>query len=225
MRSYLLLLCFIVLCCSCQNEDAIPVLNENSEKCINFVYNEVAYSSSYVINEHQEVVLLDEIANDIYQNLRYLPELFTVLGDTMKFYNNEEEFLRTVNYMEMNDVQTRSSDCRWSITAYTTVQYKGKTESHSNSGTSTYTCNKVSYDNNWGAMICYKSASPINYTCLMTFYEDGNCQGRSFLVQFLPNEIIEQTVRVADLRAIPRASWGRDWDNKISSFNVRWVVS
>ncbi len=226
MKKLFLVLTVIAGFLSCSNESKeATYLNESSDGVLNFIYKEIPYSSSYILNMDNTITLQNIDANRIYQQLQELPELATVIdGDVVKFFDNYVEYQKTIKVVDGGLTKAIGDVCRWSITAFTSVEYKGVREVHSGVGEVTYSCNKVSYDNNWGSMTLFRESPGTSHNCIFTFYDNGDCGGHS-LTFTLSGENTQENKMIRDLRGYVRSTFGRDWDNKISSFRIQWIVN
>lgn len=209
------------------DEDLVETKQVQNE--LRFSYKGNYYSSNYLINEDGSIDLFNESVNLLYAKIQEEPNLVTVVGDTLSFYDSEEDMLRE---SATSDVSLRSAGTNlWELKAYTSTKYRGEIERYSTRGN--YGKDIVSYNNNWGSL--YMKVYPISSNSSLVyfrFYEDGYCEGRSLVFKLnlpkkprpaLPGQTAHDgsiEMSINDLGDYHRASWGRDWDNKISSFRV-----
>ena len=206
-----------VLTLSCTKDDVDCSVSNNEEGVLTFVSKGVVYSSPYFYSD-SSIVVKDKNVNAVYSELQKWPELATLVkNDTLYFYETYRDML--VSNLKSYDALRSGKNCHWTLSMYKKAYYSG--EYYHFYGTDNYYQYSMpaGFDNKVSSIKFHTQDTDYNVVCVLTLYDDGGCDNhvdhkRSFSI------IGENSIDLDNLDNYRRSTWGRTWDDKISSFKV-----
>lgn len=216
-KNLLLVFTIAIALYSCNNssDELFDLTTTKESGVLNFTYKGVFYSSNYEVDENDEIKIANQEVVKIYSEIQEIPTLCTVIGDTILFYDSNEERLNDLN-PSVRTSSRAANDVKWGLTAYTSRNYQGAREEYTGRGS--HRQNTIQYNNNWDSLIMTMSGIDGTSYCEFTFYENGDCKaGRTHVV---PLSGTGDRKEIKALKDIFRSNWGRHWGNEISSFSV-----
>lgn len=220
-------ICLFFTFISCDN-NSFEEFGDNdeivSDDVVSFIYKSKFYSS-----------VIDENAIEIFDTLQLNPTLATLISDTLMFFDNYDQMESyCISKIEKRSKKTKATPSSswypdvtegWHIKMFTAKNFGGNLEEYKGNGN--YSLNIIKYNNQISSLQVGFRSTPPRY-CYITFYENGhagNDGGRSLRFELFNDRGLQQFnpgvgESILNLRYIPRASGGRNWNDKISSLKV-----
>lgn len=192
---------------SCGNEDLIEGSESTiSVKNLEFIYNDITYSSPYTIEKDSILVIQDENVSALYEKLSNLPELATYVNENgvEEYFDNSEVALQQIiNTSESNNLSLRVSGVNGTINLFADRNYKGRILgfNFSDGGLAIPDFGVYNYHDVASSLAVWATGGYMQGAAIL--YEHGNYGGRSIIFTFQPWDNIAHapfTFRVPNLK-------------------------